>query len=435
METLAIAREELTYLNLFFVLINLLKQLDLINFWEPLDREIPTMRVTVREILLDLRKKQREVKINSDIVKSVQPKEFTKPLVFSFNTTNQREALLPLYEALGDRAELISENGDFTDELLPDAYLKSEYLKYSSKMLGWFYSFKGRDREVFRSRYYNFYRRLGQYNYYRDAFQRSTGAVKAYIASNDHSGLSQVGFVAARKAGIQTIYIQHASVNENFPPLSADIAFLDGEDAKEKYLTAGKTKTEIHLVGSLKYDPYLKRREIDETKELVGVCIGMVYHDVDENFKLCEALEKAGTPFCLRFHPLMDEAVQKRFSDRGWEISDKEEKAPDFILRCGSIVSGDSNILLEAIILKRQPIYFASTGESIDYYGFVKQEICKRACLTFGEVISQLEEEFDLPYHRQKARRYNDTLGTENEGQSTRLILKVLQHKFKNAIS
>ncbi|MCZ4407288.1 hypothetical protein O3Q51_00600 [Cryomorphaceae bacterium 1068] len=406
---------------------NLLKNLDLINFWEPFDREIPTMRVGAREILVDLKKKQGEVKINSDIVKGVAPKEFTKPFVFSFNTTNQREALLPLFEAMRDMAELISENSDFTDELLPDAYLKSEYLKYSSKMMGWLYSFKGRDREVFRSRYYNFYRRLGQYNYYHNAFQRSMRTVKAYIASNDHSGLSQVGFVAARRAGIPTIYIQHASVSENFPPLSADIAFLDGEDAKEKYLAAGATKTKIHLVGSLKYDPYLKRREIDETKELVGVCIGMVYHEVDENFKLCEALEKAGTPFCLRFHPLMDEAVQKSFTDRGWEISDKEEKAPDFILRCGSIVSGDSNILLEAIILKRQPIYFASTGVSIDYYGFVEQEICKRACLTFGEVISQLSEEFDLTYHRQKAKRYNDTLGTENEGKSTELVLGILR--------
>lgn len=385
------------------------------------------MRVNVAEILKDLSKKQREVKINQEIVKSVQPKSFQSPFVFSFNTTNQREALLPLFEALGEEAELISENSDFNDETLPDAFLKSEYLKYSSKMLGWYYSFKKRDREVFRSRYYNFYRRLGQYNYYHNAFQRSMGTVKAYIASNDHSGLSQVGFIAARKAGIPTIYIQHASVSEKFPPLSADIAFLDGEDAKEKYLAAGATKTEIHLVGSLKYDPYLKRREIDEVKELVGVCIGMVYHDVDENFKLCEALEKAGTPFCLRFHPLMDEAIQKRFTDRRWEISDKEEKAPDFILRCGSIVSGDSNILLEAIILKRRPVYFASTGVSIDYYGFVEQEICKRACLTFSDAVGQLEEEFDLTYHRQKAKRYNDTLGTENEGKSTELVLGILR--------
>jgi len=387
--------------------------------------------VTVREILADLKNKQREVRADRDIVKSVKPKEFTSPFIFSFNTTNQREALLPLFEALQEKAELISENGDFTEAPLPDSYLKSEFLKYSFKMLSWFYFFQGRDHEVFRSRYYNYYRQLGQYNYYRDAFERSRTTVKAYIASNDHSGLSQVGFVAARDAGVPTIYIQHASVSDKFPPLRSEIAFLDGEDAKEKYLAAGETTTEIHLVGSLKYDPYLKRSEIDENKELVGVCIGMVYHDVDENFKLCEALEKAGTPFCLRFHPLMDKAVQKRFSDRGWEISDKEEKAPDFILRCGAIVSGDSNILLEAIILKRQPIYFASMGTSIDYYGFVKEGICKEACLSFSEVLAQLQEPFDLSTHRQRAKRYNDTLGTENEGRSTELIMdKLNEHGF-----
>lgn len=409
---------------------NLLKNLDLINFRESFDREIPKMRVGVREILLDLKKKQREVKINSEIVRSVEPKEFTTPYVFSFNTTNQRDALLPLYEALDPEAELISENGDFTDELLPDAFLKAEFLKYSSKMLAWFYAFKGRDREVFRSRYYNFYRRLGQYNYYHDAFVRSKGIVKAYIASNDHSGLSQVGFVAARNAGVPTVYIQHASVSENFPPLKADIAFLDGEDAQQKYLAAGKTETQIYLVGSLKYDPYLKRREIDESKQLVGVCIGMVYHDIDQNFELCEALENEGTPFCLRFHPLMDVAVQQRFGERGWQISPKEEKAPDFVLRCGAIVSGDSNILLEAIILKRKSIYFASTGKTIDYYGFVKQQICQKACLTIDEAITQLNENFDMPFHRRMAKRYHDTLGTEYEGRSTELVLEKLREMW-----
>ena len=411
---------------------NLLKELDLINFWEPFGRPIPEMRVGFREIIADQRKKHREVKLAKDVIKQVKPKTFTKPYVFSFNTINQREALIPLFEALEDQADLISENPDFTEEQLPDAFLKSESLKYSSKMLRWFYSFKGRDKEVFRSRYYNFYRRLGQYNYYRQAFERSKDYVKAFIASNDHSGLSQVGFVAARDAGIKTIYIQHASVNERFPPLKADVAFLDGENAKEKYLSSGKTNTDIHLVGAMKYDKYLKSREIDEKKELVGVCFGMVYHEVDKNFELCEKLEKMKIPFCMRFHPLMDEAIQKRFSDRGWEISSKDEKAGHFILRCGKIISGDSNILLEAIILKRQPIYFASTGENIDYYGFVKEGICKEACLTVKEVIQQYGEPFEIAVRRDRAKRYQNNLGTEFEGKGTELILNVLSRKIYN---
>lgn len=386
------------------------------------------MRVTVSEILTDLRKKQREVKTNRDIVKSVEPRIFQAPFVFSFNTTNQRDALMPLFEALGEEAELISENSDFTDQLLPDTYLKSEYLKFSSKMLGWYYSFKNRDRDVYRSRYYNFYRRLGQYNYYHTAFRKSKGNVKAYIASNDHSGLSQVGFVAARRAGVPTIYIQHASVSEKFPPLLATLALLDGEDAKEKYLSAGPTDTEIHLVGSMKYDAHLKNPAIHQKGILIGICIGLVYHDFEENFKLCQELERRGVPFCLRFHPLMDDQAKKKFIDKGWEISPSDEKATDFIFRCHTIVSGDSNILLEAIILKRRPLYFASDGLGVDYYGFVRHGVCEQTYFRYEEVLQALESNFDLDYHRQKAQRYNAVLGTEDEGKSTEKAVELIRN-------
>jgi hypothetical protein len=123
----------------------------------------------------------------------------------------------------------------------------------------------------------------------------------------------------------------------------------------------------------------------------------------------------------------MDDQIRERFSARNWEISPTDEKAPDFILRCGIIVSGDSNILLEAIILKRRPIYFASTGQSIDYYGFVKQGICEPACLDYRGVINRLGESFSLEHHRLKAKRYHHTLGTEDEGKSTELVLNSLR--------
>jgi len=404
---------------------NLLKNLDLINFWEPFERPIPELRVGLREIISDQRKKYQEVKLSKDAIKKVKPRIFKAPYVISFNTTNQKEALLPLYEELGSAVELMSENPHFTNELLPDAYLKSESLRFSSNMLKWFYTFKGRDKKVFQARYYNFYRRLGQYSYYKKAFERSKDTLKAYIASNDHSGLSQVGFVAAKDAGIKTIYIPHASISDKFPPLMADMAFLDGENAKRKYLSAGDTNTKIHLVGSMKFDKYLRRRELTENKELVGVCVGIAFHDIEENFKLCQALESREIPFCLRFHPLMDDKIQKRFLEQRWEISFKDENACDFILRCGNIISGDSNILLEATILNRRAIYFASTGKVIDYYGFVKEGICTQGFTNISDVLKELSTPFNIAEYRAKAKNYHHGLGTELESQSSQTILDI----------
>jgi len=404
---------------------NLIKHLDLIHFWEPFERDISSLRIGIRAILDDRQKKRKEIRARRDEVDSVKPTQFTKPYVFSFNTVNQRDALFPLFESVD--AELISENPDFSDSVLPDIYLKAESLKFTADLFRWFYSFRGRDRDVFRARYYEFYKRLGQYGHYHRAFTEAGEKVKAYVASNDHSGLSQVGFVAARKAGIPTVYVQHASVSEKFPPLRSTVAFLDGEDAKEKYLSAGPTKTKIHLIGTMKYDAYLRRPELSTLGDLVGVCIGLVYHDLQENFELCEALERQGIPFCLRFHPLMEEGEKQRFTDRGWEVSPTDEKALDFILRCHTIVSGDSNILLEAIVLKRRPLYFASDGLGVDYYGFVRHGVCERAYFRHEEVLHGLGEHFDLDYHREQARRYNSVLGTEEEGRSTERAVELLE--------
>lgn len=408
---------------------NLLKNLDLINFWEPFQREHPNLKVGIRAILKDLNAKRALVKLAKDDVQNVKPCLLHKPVAISYNTLNQKAALQGLCDALEGRFDLITESAEFDSNQLPQSYVFSQALHYKTKLIKWFYQFKGYDKKVFESRFYNFYLRLGQYRHYHRAFLAAAPTTRCYIATNDHSGLSQVGFVAARNAGIPTIYIQHASVSDRFPPLKASYAFLDGQDAKEKYLAAGPTETQIELTGPMKYDAYLNHSDIDAPGKLIGICLGLAHCDLMENRKLCEKLAAAGIPFCLRFHPLMDASAKTPFEGHNWEFSDpKSENALDFIMRCHSIISPDSNIHLEALILKRRPIYLAPKEETIDYYDFVKNGLLEPAVNNSEELLTRLNAPYSQEPFRRNAKRYHAGLFTDWEGKSTERIHKrVLQ--------
>ncbi len=403
---------------------NLLKNLDLINFWEPFLRQHPNLNIGIRAILNDFNQKKKIVKEAKTEIKSVELENFNQPITISYNTINQKAALEGLCNGLNGNYNLISESEDFQSEQLPDSYLFSQALHYRIQLLKWFYQFKGYDKKVFESRFYNFYKRLGQYRHYYRAFLASAPNIRCYIATNDHSGLSQVGFVAARKAGIPTIYIQHASVSDRFPPLKSTYAFLDGEDAKEKYLKSGDTQTQIELLGPMKYDPYLNLPELDIVGPFIGICLGLAHCDIDENIALCKKLAESNTPFCLRFHPLMDAISKAPFEGHGWEFSDpKLESALDFIMRCHSVVSPDSSIHLEALILKRRPIYLAPIAETLDYYDFVKNGLIEAAVHDKEEVLNRIQSPYNMDPYRRKAKRYHAGLYTDWEGKSTEKIL------------
>lgn len=388
------------------------------------------MRVTFSEIIKDLIAKRKAARNNPKA--HFEAREIERPIVFCYNTINQREALKPLIAAFAEKAETIGENPDFFPNQPDVLYYHRLSLQYSVDLIRWYYTLKGYHKTVFRSRYYNFHLRLGQYRHLLSIFSKSKN-LKYYIASNDHSGMSQVGFVAAKTAGIKTVYIQHASVSDKFPPLDVDYAFLEGEDAKAKYLAVGPTNAKIELIGTMKYDKYLQRGDLEKPGPLIGVCLGIICHDFDQNFALCEELTRLKKPFSLRFHPAVDQSIRKKFSESGWAISEPEdETALDFIMRCHTIVSGDSNILLEAIILKRRPLYFASDGEGLDYYGFLKAGILDSTHFRFELVLKALEDDFDIAAHRDQAKYFCDTINSTFEGRSTELAVQNLDLIIKS---
>lgn len=349
------------------------------------------------------------------------------PYVILFTTLNQLYAVQPLQKQLGAEVTLLSGNRNFIPEQPTAAYYRRLSLRYALHRFWWYYTLPPYQRKVYRARYSDFHRTLGRYRYLLHLF-RNNKKIKYYIASNDHSGMCQLGYVAARKAGLKTIYVQHAAVSDLFPPLMVDYALLDGEDSKAKYLRAGHTHAKIFLIGTMKYDPYLQHELLDKPGELIGVCMGVAAHDLDKTVELCKLLKTMGIPFSVRFHPSVTEKTRAVFEREEWMVSLPEnETALDFIMRCHSIISGDSTILLEAIVLKRRPVYFCSDGVNRDYYGFLKRGVLEEAYYTPQEVLDALNEDFDMEAHRKNAKWYCDSLYTEYEGRSTERAMEILR--------
>lgn len=401
--------------------------LDRIHFWKPFNAALPDKEVPIKYVIKDL------VKIfvyTHGSIKNEENKDVDIPTSFVIcaSTLNQYYALQPLIERLSDNCTLISDNPMLNEQQPNPNYYIRLSLRYAMDRVWFYYNLPEYERNVYRRRYYKYHIILGQYRHWFRIFKRNK-KLRYYLASNDHSGMSQIGFVAARDAGLKTIYIQHAAVSDLFPPLIVDYALLDGEDAKQKYLKAGPTDTKIYLIGTIKYDSYLRSPLLHEQGELIGVCLGSAAHDIEENMRFCKILETRNKPFCVRFHPNINVETRQIFIKEGWEVSlPEEETALDFIFRCHSIIAADSTILLEAIVLKRRPVYFTSDGICRDYYGFLKQEVLDRSYNTAEEVIEGLDLPFDLEYHRRKAKWFCDSLYTDYEGYSTEKALEILRY-------
>ncbi|NEN23436.1 hypothetical protein G3O08_07975 [Cryomorpha ignava] len=348
-------------------------------------------------------------------------------------TENQRNALIPLVKRFGNEVQLLDLRAESSETKPTQEQLQYLALLHSWNMLLSFFTVRGNDRIIYRKRFYNLHTVLGYYEYAKKLITQKNTPLKLVIASNDHSGISISVFLACNSCKLESLYVQHASVNQGVTPLIMTYAFLDGKDAQDKYHNAGSSNTKISLTGIMKLDPYLALPAIKELGKYVSVGISTYFCDIDKNFNLCQELESRNIPFIVRFHPNVPPHIREKFAAHSWKISDNRETALDHILNTKAVISGDSTILLEAIMLYRRPVYFASEGVVNDFYHYLKNGLIDKAYTDIEELVNGLEQDFDMNLHRKKAKYYNDALYSDYEGQSVErtaeLILKIMVEK------
>ena len=255
---------------------------------------------------------------------------------------------------------------------------------------------------------------------------------------NDHSYENLTVHKAAKDEGVITIFIEHASVTETLklPTLVFDYAFLEGLNSLIKYDSYGASDTKVFLVGQAKFDEYLKFRNTSSRVSKIGICVSSLA-DYKIATELCVAL-KNNLPqiqLILRPHPAdprinkwfkMHEKLRINFSNS------KEESSYEFLQKVDAIISGDSNIILESVLLNVYPIRYAFSNELTDYYGFIKSGLVNNTYKNSEDLIKFLYKLINIkPIIQNNIKIYCDTIGTKYEGKSTLIILELISSLIK----
>lgn len=281
------------------------------------------------------------------------------------------------------------------------------------------------EQKMIRGRFEDFataaeiYRAVGE-------FYNNNPQINLLIVSNDHFPIMRSFIEQAHAYGIRTLYSQHASVSEHFPPLVFDFSFLDGQESFNKYRSIGNLDGKVFLVGSPRFDVITQL--VHQDSSLVGIAI----NPLDDNamiLSLVQKLKEAGFHnLVVRPHPQQDKNNPdwSMFTKLGCEISHPMNENPfKFISRLSFLVAGASSIHLEAALLRiPSAIYNMQTREgNLDYYGYAKMGLTPIASNS-DDVVSMIKNPY-IP-ELDTIRYYDAAFGTEYDGKSASLAAQFI---------
>lgn len=242
---------------------------------------------------------------------------------------------------------------------------------------------------------------------------------KCIVLANDHSEMPRAIRLAAAKLSIPCVYIQHASIAHYHPSLDFDLSLLEGEDAKDKYLSKGNCEGIIKLIGMPKFDQYLKERNSSKQVKRLGFCINL-WETIDEVESIVKDVKAAFPDLIVSFRPHPAD-VRKFEFDKDIIRSTKEETAFNFLSKQDLIIAGNTSMHLEAVLLNVVSVHYEISPikpDFHDYYGYIKNGLVPEA-RTKEELMQIIEKESKLKESVfTNARYYNALVGTEREGQS-----------------
>lgn len=347
-------------------------------------------------------------------------------ILFVNTTVNQRLALAPIVDQLKDACWVnILQPKPYSLPLL-FAYLLA--LPFFPLVAVKFLRAKGDRREAFFHVFDVYWFAYGYYAMLRLLLRRT--APNAVVVANDHVMWLRAFVKAAQDEKIPTIYLQHASVSERFPPLAFDYAFLEGIDTLEKYASIGPSQTEVFLTGMPKFDAFFNSLNDKDRAHSVGICTNPLdtFQDVKS---LCDCLEESFPDLNVILRPHPGDKRTKSWAELAntyaWQFSNgNEENSFQFLQRIDANIAGDSNIHLEAVLLNVFPIYYVFGRLNTDYYGFHRNglvEYCKTPEAVQAKV-TELREH--TPPVRRRSMLYNATVGTKYDGRSTALTCMLI---------
>ena len=175
------------------------------------------------------------------------------------------------------------------------------------------------------------------------------------------------------------------------------------------------------MTGNPKYDIFLENKK--DQKENLGICISRTdtYEEVISRIK---KLKSYNLNLIVRPHPAVKDEWMKTCTSEGWPISDpSDENVFDFLKKITTLVSGDSNIILEGALYKKIIIYISSNN-IYDYYGFAKNNIIDYEYKSQNDFIKNFQNDYPFPKKTDynSLKRYNHSINTSFENKSTQFV-------------
>jgi hypothetical protein len=249
---------------------------------------------------------------------------------------------------------------------------------------------------------------------------------QAIVFANDHNADARAMLLAAKKLGIKTVYVQHASVSNLFPPLAFDLNLLEGQDSLDKYKQCGPVNGRVEFIGMPKADKFVPLRNKRQHVQTLGIACNLM----DRVKEVEQLLRHISRDFpklriLLRPHPR-----DKRSYTFATAISPnvgfsdgRQQSVFEYLQSIDMLISGNSGIHLEAVLLNIWSVYFNFNPkeELHDYYGYVAKGLVEEAT-SYAKLKPLIAQGLaHKPEVYLRARYYNATVGTPYDGNSSGL--------------
>ena len=279
---------------------------------------------------------------------------------------------------------------------------------------------------------------------------------KIILMSNDHSISNRCLRLVSEMHQIKTIYIQHASVSIDYPPLEFDYAFLDGVKACETYAKSSKnvknlkkdtlkniSKCKIFLTG-VKKNIYLAAPLKNNTKQVIGIAT-TVADNFDQVQSLLNCIKEFNIKCIIRTHPNQSEVFAQKlkfFIQQNINFTHsnaKSETISAFFGKINIFIGSNTNMHLEAAMCNLPTFYYKFNdlkGSSNDY-GFVKSGLSKKLLKKFDHNYLKKKIKLINFFQRKKIiKNFSETYNTywqNKEGElSTIIIDRILNNSQFN---
>ena len=358
-------------------------------------------------------------------------------IICFFVSKNNLDALRSVHEELGSDALLLTTEYEFRDQaVVMPMFLAFVFSLFRfPKLLRFYVSAPRHERKILAAFGNKMLLSLGYHMLCR--LYLRIASPRAIVFTNDHVYENRILVELAEARGISCFYLQHSTAYDNVPRIFSSYALLEGQHAREKYLSVGSDDRRIKLVGMPKFDDHILHVNRGEAVNRLGICtnrsmpaevIAALVSLVTQEFPELE--------ITLRPHPSRESEAKYRDIVQRWGLAFSDSKRVDvftFLRGVDAIVAGNSSILLEAALLNVFPIYYFDSHteffynhDRYDKYDYVRNRV---ACGAEGmQAVCEILRSLALqrPSVRGFAQYYCATLDTPDEGKSSALAASVI---------